>query len=67
MTSTNSTTSRPAESIDRLTKLLVEQPQRQDAAVRQADKESELPKLISRYVTPDRRYLKLGGNLLRIE
>ncbi|OLZ64081.1 hypothetical protein AV521_36710 [Streptomyces sp. IMTB 2501] len=34
--------------------------------MRQADEESELLKLISRYVTPDRRYLKLGGSLLRM-
>jgi hypothetical protein len=32
--------------------------------MRHADEESELPKLIRRYVTPDRRYLKLGGSLL---
>ncbi|MFB8029732.1 MULTISPECIES: DUF6000 family protein [unclassified Streptomyces] len=29
-----------------------------------ADEKSELLKLIRRYVTPDRRYLKLGGSLL---
>jgi hypothetical protein len=31
-----------------------------------ADEESELLKLIRRYVTPDRRYLTLGGGLLGI-
>ncbi|MEU2244651.1 DUF6000 family protein [Streptomyces sp. NPDC018338] len=32
--------------------------------MRHADDESELLELIRRYVTPDRRYLKLGGGLL---
>lgn len=32
--------------------------------MRHADEESELLKLIRRYVTPERRYLKLGGSLL---
>ncbi|MFF4310770.1 DUF6000 family protein [Streptomyces sp. NPDC001507] len=32
--------------------------------MRRADEEEEPLKLIRRYVTPDRRYLKLGGNLL---
>ncbi|MFF1307304.1 DUF6000 family protein [Streptomyces sp. NPDC058307] len=32
--------------------------------MRCADEEKEPLKLIRRYVTPDRRYLKLGGNLL---
>ncbi|MEW2395858.1 DUF6000 family protein [Streptomyces sp. NPDC046862] len=32
--------------------------------MRQADEESELPRLIRRYVTPARRYLKLGGSVL---
>ncbi|MEV6739482.1 DUF6000 family protein [Streptomyces sp. NPDC051104] len=32
--------------------------------MRRADEEDEPLKLIRRYVTPDRRYLKLGGNLL---
>ncbi|MFJ7628203.1 DUF6000 family protein [Streptomyces sp. NPDC097595] len=27
----------------------------------------ELPALVRRYVTPQRRYLKLGGGLLRLE
>ncbi|MCC5478747.1 DUF6000 family protein [Streptomyces barringtoniae] len=31
-----------------------------------ADEEPEPPELIRRYVTPDRRYLKLGGGLLRM-
>lgn len=34
--------------------------------MRRADEESELLKLIRRYVTPDGRYLKLGGSLLRM-
>lgn len=34
--------------------------------MRHADEESELLTLIRRYVTPDRRYLKLGGGLLRM-
>ncbi|MFD8418915.1 DUF6000 family protein [Streptomyces sp. NPDC059466] len=32
--------------------------------MRRADEEEESLKLIRRYVTPDRRYLKLGGSLL---
>ncbi|MER6093313.1 DUF6000 family protein [Streptomyces bluensis] len=32
--------------------------------MRRTDEEAELAKLIRRYVTPDRRYLKLGGVLL---
>lgn len=36
----------------------------QDAAVRHSQGDPELFALIRRYVTPDRRYLKLGGSVL---
>ncbi|WP_237536376.1 DUF6000 family protein [Streptomyces sp. SID5785] len=39
----------------------------QGPGVRRACEDAELLDLIRRYVTPDRRYLKLGGSLLRLE
>ncbi|MFJ2774898.1 DUF6000 family protein [Streptomyces sp. NPDC087300] len=39
----------------------------QDPVVGYADEDAELRDLIRRYVTPERRYLKLGGGLLRFE
>ncbi|WP_106959889.1 DUF6000 family protein [Streptomyces purpureus] len=35
--------------------------------MRRAYEDAELLDLVRRYVTPDRRYLKLGGSLLRLE
>ncbi|MFD7939098.1 DUF6000 family protein [Streptomyces sp. NPDC059755] len=37
---------------------------RKDAAMRHADEEDERLRLIRGYVTPDQRYLKVGGALL---
>lgn len=34
--------------------------------MRRSDEDPELLGLVRRYVTPDRRYLKLGGSLLRM-
>ncbi|MEU6681062.1 DUF6000 family protein [Streptomyces sp. NPDC046925] len=35
--------------------------------MRHSDEDAELRELVRRYVTPGRRYLKLGGGLLRLE
>ncbi|MFJ2217324.1 DUF6000 family protein [Streptomyces sp. NPDC087864] len=35
--------------------------------IRHPHDDAELPALVRRYVTPERRYLKLGGGLLRMQ
>ncbi|MEU9283662.1 DUF6000 family protein [Streptomyces sp. NPDC048275] len=39
----------------------------QDAAMRHVQSDPELQDLVRRFVTPDRRYLRLGGGLLRLD